>query len=139
MTGEHTPYPKVLVTRAMTQSVASISGDEPAVEAANRLTDEGIGSLLVDGDGTPAGIITESDFTRLVAEGHDPTETPVSECMSTPVVTINTETTLERAAELLREHNIKKLPVVDGEEIVGILTTTDMAKYLPSHKLPQDD
>ncbi len=141
MAGSETAIQDVFVSSVMSQRVESVPPTLPATAAAQRLFDSDIGSLLVDAEsGPPAGIVTETDFVELVANERDPATT-VAECMSSPVVTTSPSAKLEAAAEKMADENVKKLPVVqDGpDEIVGIITTTDIAKYLPVHEFHPED
>lgn len=127
----------VCVGNVMTEVVETIPADSTAAAAAERLFESDIGSLLVGADaGPPEGIVTESDFVYLAATERDPTTVTVADCMSSPVITVSTSTTIEDAAELMAEENIKKLPVIEQEsgKVAGVITTTDIAKYLPIHE-----
>jgi len=117
----------------MTSPVETVSPDATLSEAARVLTAEGVGSLVV-GEGRLNGIITESDVVAAVGEELDPS-TPVSELMTDPVVTIRRTETLRAAAERMGHNGVKKLPVVEAGEAVGIITTTDLALHLPSFQV----
>jgi len=122
----------ITVADVMNAPVETIGPDESCRTAADRLVDAGIGSLVVCENGGPVGIVTEMDVTRLVSSDKDPTATPVSAFMSSPIITVTAGQPIEEAAETLREHDIKRLPVVDEDgEIIGIVTTTDLSSYLP--------
>jgi CBS domain-containing protein len=126
-----------LVGQVMSEAVETIPADSTVSDAATRLFDADIGSLLVDAEtGSPDGILTESDFVALAARERDPGALAVADCMSSPVVTVRTAATLGEAAELMADENVKKLPVIDepGGGVVGMVTTTDIAKYLPVHE-----
>jgi acyl dehydratase/CBS domain-containing protein len=121
----------------MQTSVETVAPAATVSEAARLLHDRDVGSVIVVDDGI-AGIVTESDVVSLVATGGDPDETPVETVMSTPVYTVEADESVVVAAQRLRKHRIKKLPVVDGsgeagtgDELVGIVTTTDLAHFLP--------
>lgn len=122
----------ITVGDVMNAPVRTVGADESCRVATDRLVDAGIGSLVVCENGDPVGIVTDVDVTRLVSSGKDPAGTPVSAFMSSPIVTITAEQLIEEAAKTLREHDIKRLPVVgeDGD-VVGIVTTTDLSSYLP--------
>ncbi|SDJ62387.1 CBS domain-containing protein [Halovenus aranensis] len=135
MTGREIPSVRdVYVGNVMTEGVETIASDRTAADAASRLYESGIGSLLVDGeDGRPDGIITETDFVELAAVGQDPTTPTVADCMSSPVLTASTDETLDDVAELMADRNVKKVPITETRAgtVVGMVTTTDIAKYLP--------
>ncbi len=100
-------------------------------EAAREMSRHGIGSLVVvGGSGNVAGIVTDSDIIKdVVAEGLDETATKVSEIMTSEVVAATPEMSLEEAADLMQEHNIKHLPIVHEGALVGIVTATDLIAY----------
>lgn len=122
----------IQVREIMRTPVETVEPTATVQSAARRFVDASIGSLVVcDGD-EPAGILTDVDVTRLVADGGDPGETPVEAVMSRPVVTTTGDRSLEVAADTLRDNGIKRLPVVDGAgHLAGIVTNTDLANYLP--------
>ena len=119
------------VSEVMQTPVRTISPESPVVEAATRLRDEGIGSLVVEHDGESVGIITESDIVAVTAAEGDTRKLSVGDVMATALVTIGPDADLTDAVERLRTHGIKKLPVVEDGELAGIVTTTDISRYVP--------
>ncbi len=120
------------VSEVMRTPVETIGPDETVRAAARRLAERAIGSLVVCEGDEPVGIVTDVDVTGLVAAGGDPEATPVAEIMTSPLVTTTADATIEAAASTLRAKNIKRLPVVDATgELVGIVTNTDLANFLP--------
>ncbi len=123
------------VREAMNSPVRTIRPDATVVTAAKELYDHDIGSLVVieNGKKTPIGIVTKSDINMVVAESKTPTEVSVEKIMSTPITFISITDTVQTAAELMRDHSIKKLPVTnEEEELVGMLTASDLTYYLPT-------
>ncbi len=119
------------ITEVMTSPVRTVDRDLSVVAAASILWEERIGSLVVTGDrGAPAGIVTESDVVRGVGVGHDPEVMTVAELMTAPVITVDAAETVRDASARMREHDIEKLPVVEDGELVGVVTTTDLAHSL---------
>lgn len=116
----------------MTQPIARIDADEPVAAAAERLYEDRIGSIIVTDDDGPYGIVTETDIVGLVAHD-DPRTTPVGRIASEPLITVERSTRIEEAAKRMQSHTIKKLPVTDDGEIVGIVTTTDISNYFPTY------
>ncbi len=112
----------------MTKNVITIDGAESIQEAAQMMTDANVGCVIVTKKDNPVGIITERDFvTKIAAEGR-PLFTDVSEIMSLPLTTVNPDDTVWDAAEIMRVKGIHKLPVQEGTQIVGIVTTTDLVE-----------
>ncbi|EMA00724.1 CBS domain-containing protein [Haloarcula vallismortis] len=119
------------VREIMRTPVETISPDAPVIEAARRLRDEDIGSLVVESDGDCVGIITESDVVAVAAVEGDTRALSVSDVMAETLVTVTPDADIETAVERLRTNNVKKLPVVEDGELVGIVTTTDISDYIP--------
>lgn len=116
----------------MTVPVETVPPTESARSVATTLTEKPLGSLVVSENGEPVGIVTYSDIAGLVAGGSDPDSTTVASIMSSPLVTVHEDENIDEAAKLMREHTIKRVPVVDDTgSIVGIVTTTDLSNYVP--------
>ena len=112
----------------MKKNVITIDESMSIQEAAQMMTDANVGCIIVTRKDLPVGIITERDFvTKIAAEGR-PLFTDVSEIMSLPLTTVSPDDTVWDAAEIMRRKGIHKLPVQEGNEIVGIVTTTDFVK-----------
>ena len=112
----------------MKKNVITIDGSMSVQEAAQMMTDANVGCVIVTKKDKPVGIITERDFvTRIAAEGI-PLFTEVSHAMSMPLTTVSPDDTVWDAAEIMRVKRIHKLPVREGNEIVGIITTTDLVE-----------
>jgi len=119
------------VSEVMQTPARTITPESAVVDAARRLHDEGIGSLVVERDGDCVGIITESDIVAVTAAEGDTRELTVADVMATALVTIGPDAAVETAVERFRTHSIKKLPVVEDGDLVGIVTTTDVSRYVP--------
>lgn len=117
----------------MTSPIQTVAGDTAASEIVGRFVQEGIGSLVVTHSESDdiEGIVTESDVIRQVAMGTDMDAVTASAVMSTPVVTIGADEPIATAADEMRTHSIRRLPVVADGNLVGIVTTTDLTHYLP--------
>ena len=96
-------------------------------DAASKMINEKIGCVIVTSNGNHVGILTEKDFITIASEGR-PLFTTISEVMSSPIISIDSEETVWEAAELMKEKNIHKIPVQENNKIVGILTATDLVK-----------
>ena len=114
----------------MTSNPTTIEPSTPIAEAARKMRDEDVGSLpIVDGDQL-IGTITDRDITiRAVANGRDAQSTTAGEIASRDLVTIDPQQTLEEAARLMAQHQLRRLPVVEEDgRIVGILAQADVAQ-----------
>ena len=122
----------MLVKESMTVNVIAIHRGKTVIEACNMYRDYKIGSLLVKDNEGCVGIITERDLIeRTICEHKDPYSTKVSEIMSSNVITIHPDEDIIKAVNKLIKFNIKKLPVVQEDDIVGIITVTDIARSHP--------
>ena len=120
----------MLVSELMTDSVISIAPDEPASLAARLLFRHNIGAIPVcTDDGRLRGIVTDRDIVlRCVAAENDPETTPVREIMSRSIVTVSPSDDVREAARQMSESQVRRLPVVEGGRLVGMLALGDMAK-----------
>ncbi|WP_435358620.1 CBS domain-containing protein [Haloarchaeobius sp. DFWS5] len=122
---------ETLVEDVMHQTVETVSAAATARTAAERLRDAEVGSIVVTREGSPAGIITDGDIVRLVANGANLDEVEVTAFMSSPVRTIAGDASVEDAADILREHGIDQVVVTKGESLVGVLSIRELSYYLP--------
>jgi len=105
--------------------------EDNVIEAARLMRKNNISSLLVREKGNFPGILTEKNIiNRVVAEEIYPGDVKVREIMSTPLITISMNESIEKAAELMKRKKIRRLVVKDKENIVGIITETDITKHL---------
>jgi CBS domain-containing protein len=85
--------------------------------------------LIVERKGRPVGIMTERDvLTKIICQSRNPEDVQVSEIMSEPLVVGRIDMDLEAAARLMLKRNLKKLPIVNGDELVGLITLTDIVR-----------
>lgn len=119
----------LVVRDVMSQNVIAIDCSAPVKQAAELMDKYDIGCLVVLKEGKPAGIVTERDMLRRVLlQFKDPETTNVSEVMSGPLISSNPQTSMHEAIELLNERRIKRLPVVEGDAVVGLLSMTDIVR-----------
>lgn len=122
----------MLVRDVMTPTVVTVPVEDMLVEAVERMLDHRIGSVVVAGEGGPVGIVTEMDVLVAGRETGLPLdEISIAQVMSSPLVTIPPHATIRAAVERMREHEVKKLPVTDDFDVVGILTQQDVVYAHP--------
>ncbi|NOX71224.1 MAG: CBS domain-containing protein [Candidatus Micrarchaeota archaeon] len=122
----------MLVKDIMVQSVVTAPRKTTAVEAAKIMSEKGIGSLLIVEDEKLAGLVTDRDIlTKVVAKGKDIHQTSVDEIMAKEVIYVKPDLDVEDAANVMIENGIKKLPVIENETLVGIVTATDIIAAQP--------
>jgi CBS domain-containing protein len=117
------------VSQVMTTDVESVQMDSTLEEVASIMKVEDVGAVpIVDEDDDLVGIITDRDIVvRCIAEGKNPAETSVEEVLSHELETIEPDADIEEAAELMAERQIRRLPVCEDGELVGMLSIGDIA------------
>jgi CBS domain-containing protein len=120
----------ITVKDIMTKSVISVDSSITANEAAKMMEDAKVGAVIVMENNTPVGILTERDFAvKVVAHAYQ-ISTPVKQIMSSPLIATSPDETVLMAADLMYTRDIRKLPVIDNAQVVGILTATDLVNQL---------
>ncbi|MCX5633028.1 MAG: CBS domain-containing protein, partial [Phycisphaerae bacterium] len=115
----------------MSQDVATVPMDESAVSAAKLMSRNNISCVVVVRNETVEGILTETDLLRNVAgQNKDFDKIRNSEIMSSPVISIAPELSVLEASKIMKEKNIRRLPIVDKNRLVGIITQTDLVRVL---------
>jgi CBS domain-containing protein len=116
------------ISEVMNTDVQTISPDATIEEAAQEMRDGDFGLIPVGEEDDLLGVITDRDIAiRAVAEGKGP-DTPVREVMSEGVVSANEDDSIEEAAQIMSDHQIRRLPIVDaGNRLVGIVSLGDFA------------
>ena len=99
-------------------------------DVARMMVEEDCGEIPVcDEAGKPIGVVTDRDIVcRLIAKGHNPLEMTAEDCMSAPVVTATCDMALEDLARLMEQYQVRRVPVVEGEIICGMITQADLAR-----------
>jgi CBS domain-containing protein len=112
----------------MTQGADSVEGTTTVLEVAKRLAAEDYGSMpICDGDKLQ-GMITDRDIVvKVLAQGKDPASTQVIDLVQGEVVTIGADDTVEQAMQTMSKHQVRRLPVIDGDKLVGMLAQADLA------------
>ena len=116
----------------MTGGAECAQHDETLAEAARKMRDLDVGALPICGeDNKLRGMITDRDIVvRCVAEGGDPTSTRVADFCDDKPVTIGTDDSIEEALRTMTEHDVRRLPVIDGHDLVGMLSQADIARNM---------
>jgi CBS domain-containing protein len=119
------------ILEAKGKRVLQIDASATVLDAIKQMVDGNVGALLVTEDGNLTGIITERDYLRRVTlEGRTENETLVREIMSSPIVYVTPETTVEECMAVMTERRIRHLPVLDGgRETVGMVSIGDVVKF----------
>jgi CBS domain-containing protein len=125
----------------MTKEVVTIEATKSALDAAKLMTEREVGSLVVLEGKNPVGIVTDRDVvTKAVAKDLQLRGVKVREIMSKPLVTVKLDTPMIDIARLMDDRGIRRVPVVRGGDVVGIVTSSDMgraSKILAPYLLPR--
>jgi signal-transduction protein with cAMP-binding, CBS, and nucleotidyltransferase domain len=124
---------ELIVKELMNLNVFSIDCDATVKEAANKMAEQEIGSLVVTEENKPVGILTERDLqTRVVATGRRPENTKVKAIMSSPLICGEPGMEIKEAARFMIDRRIKKLPVAHQGRLIGFFTLTDLCAVQPN-------
>jgi CBS domain-containing protein len=122
----------------MTQAPEYLKEDAPVREAAERMAGEDVGALPVcDTGGHLIGMVTDRDIVvKVIAKGGDLGSAKVSELTGDQpeVVTVGADDSVEEALRTMADHQVRRLPVIDGDEMVGVVAQADLAKACPPEK-----
>lgn len=119
----------LLVRDIMSTNIKTVRVDDNVLDAVKKMNKFRIGSIVVVSGPRPVGIITERNILeRVVEPGLDPLVVKAKDVMSSPLITIEPNAPLEEAAQMMIRRSIKKLPVLDNERLVGIITATDLVR-----------
>lgn len=117
---------KIRVKNIMSKGVLSVDAQMNVNEAAKMMEDGEVGAIIVMENNTPIGIVTDRDFAiKIVAHAY-PITTPVKKIMSAPLIGINPEESVWTVADLMYTRKVRKIPVIDEDKVVGIITATDL-------------
>lgn len=123
----------MLVKDVMNTDVKTIDKDSTVQEAAEIMNKFGIGSLIViKGEDNMVGIVTERDMmSKIVAKAKDSSKTRVSEIMTKKVIMVSPNSDIEDAVHIMLDKKIKKLPVLENNKLIGIVTSVDLCSAQP--------
>lgn len=117
------------IDEVMSGSVRTVSPDTSLREAAETMRDDDVGDVVVTRDGRLVGILTDRDIVvRCVAEGADPSQSTVRDVCSSEVATVPPQSGIADAADVMRTSAVRRLPVVDGDRVVGVVSMGDLAR-----------
>jgi CBS domain-containing protein len=117
---------KIRVKNIMTKEVISVDASVNVNNAAKMMEDAKVGAIIVMENNSPVGIITDRDFAiKIVAHAY-PITTSVKQIMSQPLIGVDPEESVWAVADLMYTRGVRKIPVIDDDKVVGIITATDL-------------
>ena len=120
----------------MSQDAECVQESQSILDAAKELADRDVGAMPICGDDDRLkGMLTDRDIVvKVLAQGKDPSSTKVSEIAEGKPVTIGADDSIEEALRTMSEHKVRRLPVIDGHDLVGIISQADIARNLDDEK-----
>jgi CBS domain-containing protein len=113
----------------MTQDVLSVAPEDTLGEVATRMVERNVGSVVVIDFGRLIGVLTERDIMRAVAARTHSSDARVREWMTADPITATADTSIESAAKTMFDNGFRHLPIVEGEQAVGIVSVRDVAEW----------
>ena len=124
--------------REIMEPVINIAPNQTVIEAANIMNESGYRSLLVVDGKITVGIVTARDSVTRVIAKNLPNTTFISEVMSSPLIAIDANVNLKKAARIMSEHKIRRLPVTENGGVVGILAVSDVLRQLSNKTFTEE-
>ena len=116
------------VSDVMTRDPVAMDGKEPVTKAAAAMRDHGIGTVVVTTAGIPCGVVTDRDIAvKAVATGSDPSKMTLEQICSKSVVAVSPSQSIDDAVQVMKSHDIKRVLVIEGEHLKGIVSLGDLA------------
>ncbi|MBT1004289.1 CBS domain-containing protein [Paenarthrobacter sp. DKR-5] len=121
----------------MTPGAACAAEQDTLEAAARKMADLNVGSLpILDPEQHLVGVVTDRDIVvKCVAQGRDPSGMTAGELVEGLPVTVNADDSIEHAISVMQRHRVRRLPVLRGETLVGILSQADIARYYPDYRV----
>jgi CBS domain-containing protein len=118
--------------------IFAIAPEAPVLEAIKHMAERSVGALLVMRGEQLVGIVSERDYARkVILQGRSSAQTPVSEVMSSPVLTVTADTDVFDCMRLCTDSRVRHLPVVEGHRVVGVISIGDLVKEVISAQAEQ--
>lgn len=115
------------IRQVIDNSVLSVNSTVPAYEVAKLMEDSKTGAVIVLENQIPVGIVTNKDLSVKIIAHSYPVDTPIRRVMSSPLISISPETDMKTASELMATRKIRKLPVIENDQVVGMIIASNIA------------
>ena len=120
------------------RAIFSVEPEAPVLEAIRAMAAHHVGALLVMQAGKLAGIVSERDYARkVILMGRSSADTPVRDIMSSPVLTVSPDDTVQKCMQLMTDRRVRHLPVVDGGTVIGMVSIGDLVKAVIAEQQQQ--
>ena len=117
------------------KELLTVDSKKPVIEALTIMAKYKIGALIVTNEATMVGVISERDYAReIILEGKSSKDTKVEEIMTKKVLTLSTSDKLEKGLEIMTKKRIRHMPVMDGKELIGVVSQGDLVKEMISYQ-----
>jgi CBS domain-containing protein len=119
------------VLRLKGHHIWSVAPTATVFEAIRMMSDRGVGALLVMSEGRLDGIVSERDYARkVILKDRSSKQTQVSEIMTTTVITVTPQATVEECMRLITEYRVRHLPVLEADKVVGLVSIGDLVNWI---------
>ena len=122
------------VSQIMNKSIISVNKDDTIKMAIKKMVHGDFGAVVVSAKDTPVGILTERDILKYVSDEKMDLENKVDLIMSTPLISVDSSTSLDKAADLMLTNNIRRLLITDNDKYVGIISQRELQRFIAESK-----
>ncbi|HXO64407.1 MAG TPA: CBS domain-containing protein [Steroidobacteraceae bacterium] len=120
------------------RAIYSVEAQAPVLNAIRLMAEHGVGALLVMKGAALEGIVSERDYARkVILRGRSSSDTPVGDIMTSPVLTVSLDDTVQRCMQVMTDKRVRHLPVVDGGRVVGMVSIGDLVKAVIAEQQQQ--